>query len=53
MVEVLEQRQDLLHVAIEEAIKHIALARAIEIGSASEVVEREEVLRLLEGEREH
>ena len=26
MVEVLEQRQDLLHVAIEEAIEHIALA---------------------------
>ena len=49
LVEVLEERQDLLRDAIAQAIEDMALARAIEEGESSELIKREEVFDLLEG----
>ena len=49
LVEVLEQRRDLLHDAVAEALEDIALVRAIEEGASSELVGRTEVFDLLEG----
>jgi hypothetical protein len=48
LVEVLEERQDLLHEAIAQALEDMALTRAIEEGESSERVEREAVFNLLE-----
>jgi hypothetical protein len=49
LVEVLEQRQDLLRNAVEDALEEIALPGAIEEGSNTEIIGREEVFDLLEG----
>ena len=49
LVEVLEERKDLLYDAIENAIEDVAFARAIEEGESTELVEREEIFKLLEG----
>jgi len=49
LVEVLEERKDLLRGAIEETLEDIAMARAIEEGQRTEEVSRGEVLSLLEG----
>ena len=49
LVEVLEERQDLLYDAIEDAIEDVAFARAIEEGENTELVEREEIFKLFEG----
>ncbi|HKQ06912.1 MAG TPA: hypothetical protein VJ464_17415 [Blastocatellia bacterium] len=49
LVEVLEQRRDLLHDAVVEALEDIALVRAIEEGASSDLVGRTEVFNLLEG----
>jgi len=49
MVEVLEQRRDLLYDAAEKALEDIARARAIDEGTGIEIIEREEVFDLLEG----
>ena len=49
LMEVLEERKDLLRDAIEESLEDIALARAIQEGRRSEDVSRDEVLSLLEG----
>lgn len=49
LVEVLEERKDLLRDAIEETLEEIALARAIEEGRRTEDVSRGEVLSVLEG----
>lgn len=43
LIEVLEERRDLLHDAVEEALEDVALARAIEEGVGTELIEREEV----------
>ena len=43
LIEVLKERQDLLHNAIEDAIEDVALAHAIEEGEGTEFVEREGV----------
>lgn len=48
IVEILEERKDLLREALEEALEDIALARAIEQGNQSGVVTREEVFSVLE-----
>ncbi|MGA9772476.1 MAG: hypothetical protein WBV94_25810 [Blastocatellia bacterium] len=47
LVEVLEERQDLLHEAVAQALEDMALARAIEEGESSELIKREEVFNLL------
>jgi hypothetical protein len=49
LVEVLEERQDLLHEAIAQALEDMAIARAIAEGENSEPIKREEVFNLLEG----
>jgi hypothetical protein len=49
LVEVLEERKDLLYDAIEDAIEDVAFARAIEEGESTELIEREEIFKLLEG----
>jgi hypothetical protein len=48
LVEVLQERQDLLYDAIERAIQDIALARAIEEGDRTELVERDKVFDIPE-----
>lgn len=45
LVEVLEERPDLLRDVLAEVIEDIALARAIQEGEASGLVSREEVFR--------
>jgi hypothetical protein len=47
VAEVLEERRDLLHRAVEEALEDVALARAIEEGENTELIDREEVFKLL------
>ena len=51
LVEVLEERRDLVREIVEEALEDIALARAIEQGLESESVSRGEVFAVLESER--
>jgi hypothetical protein len=48
LVEVLQERQDLLYDAIERALEEIAFARAIEEGDRTEMIERDEVFAILE-----
>jgi hypothetical protein len=50
VVEVLEERGDLLREIVNEALEDLALARAIEEGEGSEIVGRDHVFDLLEGE---
>lgn len=49
IVEVLEERKDLVRDLLEEALEDIALARAIEEGEQTELVTRDEVFKALEG----
>lgn len=49
LVEVLEERKDLVREVIEEALEGAALARAIEEGDRTGIVSREEILRTLDG----
>ena len=49
LVEVLEERKDILRELIEEALEDIALARAIEQGERTGEASRNEVLSILEG----
>lgn len=51
LVEVLEERRDLVRDIVEEAMEDFALARAIEQGLGGESVSRDEVFAVLEGER--
>ena len=48
IVEILEERKDLVREVLEEALEDIALGRAIEEGDQSGLVTREEVLGALE-----
>jgi len=50
LAEALEEQRDLLHEVVEEALEDLALARAIEEGESTDLIGREEVLKLLEGE---
>lgn len=49
LIEVFEERRDLLHDAVETALEDIGLVRAIQEGLNTELVEREEIFKLLEG----
>ena len=51
IVEVLEERKDLVREVIEEALEDAALTRAIEEGDRSGIVDREEIFRTLDGNR--
>lgn len=48
ILEVLEERGDLLREALAEAIEDIALVRAIEDGESTDAITRDEVFTLLE-----
>ena len=48
LIEVLEERPDLLRDVLAEAMEDVALVRAIQEGEASELVSRDEVFRALE-----
>ncbi len=48
VVEVLEERKDLVRDAVEEALEDAALARAIDEGERSQTVSREQVFRALD-----
>ena len=48
IVEILEERKDLVREVLEEALEDIALAHAIEEGDQSGLVPREEVFGALE-----
>ena len=50
VVEALEERRELLQEVVEDALEDVALVRAIEEGRSTELIEREEVFNLLEGE---
>ena len=49
ILEVLEERKDILRDLIEETLEDIALARAIEQGQGTQEVGRSEVFSILEG----
>jgi len=51
MVEVLEEKRELVRDAVADAIEDIGLIRAIEEGVRSEAVSREEVFAVLQGRR--
>jgi len=48
ILEILEERKDLMREVLEAALEDIALARAIEEGERSELVTRDEVFNALE-----
>ncbi len=48
LLEVLEERKDLLRDVIEESLEDIALARAIDAGQRTGEVDRGDVISLLE-----
>ena len=48
LIEVMEERGDLIRDAVEEALEDIALAHAIQEGENSETVSRDEVFKLFE-----
>lgn len=50
VVEVLEERRDLLQSALEDAMEDAALGRAIEEGRTGEMATREEVFQVLNSE---
>ena len=48
ILEILEERKDLVREVLEEALEDIALARAVEEGEQSKLVTRDEVFNALE-----
>ncbi len=51
VVEVLEERRDLVQEAFAEAIEDLGMVRAIEEGARSKSVSRDEVIRVLRKRR--
>ena len=49
MVEVLEEKRELVQEILEDVIEDIALARAIDEGAASRTVDPTEVYKILKG----
>ena len=47
VVEVLEERRDLVRDALADAVEDISLVRAIEAGSRSKAITRSEVFKIL------
>lgn len=48
LVEVLEERKDLMRGVIEEVMEDVAMAHAIRAGEGTPEVSREEIFRILE-----
>lgn len=49
LIEVIEQKRDLFHDIVAEAIEDIALTNAIREGESSESINRDEVFNIIEG----
>jgi len=49
LIEALEERKDIFHDLITEAIEDVALIRAIQEGEKTEPVSKKEILNILEG----
>ena len=49
ILELLEERKDLVRDLLEEALEDIVLVRAIEAGEQTRTVSRDEVFKVLEG----
>jgi len=50
LIEVIEQKKDLFHDIVAEAIEDIAITNAIKEGESTEFTSREEVFKIIEGE---
>ena len=50
LIETLEEKKDVFHELITEAIEEIALTNAIREGQRTETVSKQEVLDILEGQ---
>ena len=48
-IEALEERKDIFHDLVTEAIEDVALIRAIQEGEQTEPVSKKEILNILEG----
>ncbi len=49
LIEVIEQKKDLFHDIVAEAIEDIAITNAIKEGESTESISREEVFDIIEG----
>ena len=49
LIEVIEQKKDLFHDIVAEAIEDIAITNAIKEGESTESISREEVFSIIEG----
>ncbi len=49
LIEVIEQKKDLFHDIVAEAIEDIAITNAIKEGESTEFTSREEVFKIIEG----
>lgn len=49
LIEVIEQKKDLFHDIVAEAIEDIAITNAIKEGESTESINREEVFNIIEG----
>ena len=49
LIEVIEQKKDLFHDIVAEAIEDIAITNAIKEGESTESISREEVINIIEG----
>ena len=49
IIEAIEEKRDVVHDLLVEAMEDLAMIRAIEQGEETEVVSRDEVLSILEG----
>jgi hypothetical protein len=52
LIEVIEQKRDLLHDVVAEVIEDIALTNAIKEGESTESTSREDVFKIIEEKRE-
>lgn len=50
LVEALEEKKDVFHELITEALEDIALVRAIQEGEDTETVNKQEIFNVLEGQ---
>ncbi len=48
IIEIMEERKDLVRDLFEEVLEDVALSRAIKVGDESGVVSRDEIFRALE-----
>ena len=49
LIEVIEQKKDLFHDIVAEAIEDLAITNAIKEGESAEFTSREEVFKIIEG----